>query len=259
MELSDLTPPLYYLVVCGAAQVTAFLLDKNPNINELSPSIAEHGFALAAAACKGNINIIKLLLDHGAEVNLQGGRLGSALQTAAFCGEEGAMQLLLDRGAEIDNKGGEHGSALQAAAFQGHNGVVQFLIEQGANVNLVGGIFGNALAAAAYFGYREVIRLLLDAGAAVNLKTGILYGNALYSAIAGDRIECAELLISRGAEVWPLGPELEKQLERIENFEREGMIARRLRRFQENPSDYIAAAKARQGDMRERWRFQLGW
>jgi hypothetical protein len=73
---------------------------------------------------------------------------------------------------------------------------VQFLIEQGANVNLVRGIFGNVLAAATYFGYREVIRLLFDAGAAVNLKTGILYRNALYSAIAGDRIECAELLIS---------------------------------------------------------------
>jgi ankyrin repeat protein len=82
---------LYYLVVCEAAQVTAFFLDKNPNINELSPFIAEHSFVLAAAAYKGNINIIKLLLDYGAEVNLQGGRLGSALQTAAFCGEEGAM------------------------------------------------------------------------------------------------------------------------------------------------------------------------
>ena len=44
-----------------------------------------------------------MLIESGADVNLQGGRYGSALQAALFRGDSVIVQLLLDNGADADN------------------------------------------------------------------------------------------------------------------------------------------------------------
>jgi hypothetical protein len=210
LELGDLATPLYYLAGLGAAQLTELLLDRGSDIDELSPRGNRYGFALAAAARMKHINIVKVLLDRGADIHLRGGAYGYALQASTYSGNESIVQLLLDRGAEV---------------------------------NLVGGEFGSALAIAVLLGRKDTIRLLLDAGANINLKTGISYGNALYTAVAAHEIHCMELLISKGAEVWPPSPKLEEELKRIEESEGKE-AADKLRKFHENPSEYIAAAKA---------------
>jgi hypothetical protein len=78
------------------------------------------------------------------------------------------------------------------------------------------------------------------------LKTGISYGNALHEAILGNEMDCVELLISKGAKVWPPGPGLEEEFERVEDFcgTRGKETVGKLRKFNKNPSGYIAAAKA---------------
>lgn len=43
--------------------------------------------------------------------------------------------MLLDKGADINVQGGEHGTALQAAAYWGGEDVVQILLRQGADMN----------------------------------------------------------------------------------------------------------------------------
>jgi len=245
MDFSDLALPLYYLAALGTTQLITFLLDRQCNvghyINELSPIGSKFGFALAAATRRRKTNIVTLLLNRGADINLQGGDFQSALQAAAYYGNDGTlqllikeganinanegsmgsalqsasfeanertMQLLLDKGAEINATGGSHGSVLQAAAQARHSrrSIVKFLIGKGADANVSGGKFGSALAAAAFFGYNDIIQLLLDERADINLKTRLSYGNALYAAIAGDKTECAEFLIKRGAKVWPPWP-----------------------------------------------------
>jgi ankyrin repeat protein len=59
---------------------------------------------------------VKLLLDRGADVNIQGGPFGNALQAAAYYGSQEIVKLLLDRGADVNIQGGAYGNALQAAA-----------------------------------------------------------------------------------------------------------------------------------------------
>lgn len=242
IEMSDLATPLYYVAARGAHQLIELLLDRKANIDELSPG-KHNDFALAAAASNKEVSTVKLLLDRGADVKLQGGYYGSALQAAAYNEDQSIIKLLLDRGADVNVKGGRFGSALQAAAFRCTKSTVQLLIDRGADVNVQGGRYGSALMAATYFGREEIIQLLLDASADINAKTGISYGSALYTAIGEGEIDCAELLISRGAEVWPPGPELEREFQRIEDIESEyGIIS--VRAFQEDPNGYIAVEKA---------------
>jgi ankyrin repeat protein len=43
------------------------------------------------------------------------------------------IQLLVEHGVNVNAQGGNYGSALQAASFNGHIDIVQLLIEQGAD------------------------------------------------------------------------------------------------------------------------------
>ncbi|KAJ5320720.1 hypothetical protein N7476_003722 [Penicillium atrosanguineum] len=57
-----------------------------------------------------------------------GGAYGNALQAALLDGDHEIVKLLLDKGADINAQGGEHGSALQAASSKGHHEIIKLLL-----------------------------------------------------------------------------------------------------------------------------------
>ncbi|KAK4220982.1 ankyrin repeat-containing domain protein, partial [Podospora fimiseda] len=67
--------------------------------------------ALQAASSEGHQEIVKLLLDKGADVNAQGGFYGNALQAASSEGHQQIVKLLLDKGADVN----AHGSSQEVA------------------------------------------------------------------------------------------------------------------------------------------------
>ena len=159
-----------------------------------------YGYALYAAACKGEVEVIRLLLDKGASVNVQNEEFGIALQAAASHGEVEVLKLLLNKGANVNAQGGEFGNALQAATCRGRKEVIELLLDKGANVTAQGGRYGNALQAAVYSGEVEAVRLLLDKGANINAQGGE-YGNALQAAVWMGKAEIIQLLLEKGADV----------------------------------------------------------
>ncbi|EXU98136.1 ankyrin repeat protein, partial [Metarhizium robertsii] len=91
-----------------------------------------YGNALQAASFRGHLEIVKLLLDKGADVNAQGGLYGTTLHAASSGGHLEIVQLLLDKGADVNAQGGEYGTALQGASSRGHLEIVQLLQGRGA-------------------------------------------------------------------------------------------------------------------------------
>jgi ankyrin repeat protein len=91
--------------------------------------------ALLWASERGHSEIIRLLLEKGADINAQGGENGNAIQCAAREGNLEIVQLLLEKGADINAQGGEYDNALQGAVRRGHLEIVQLLLENGADVN----------------------------------------------------------------------------------------------------------------------------
>ncbi|KAJ7469244.1 ankyrin repeat-containing domain protein [Mycena latifolia] len=76
-------------------------------------------------------------------------------------GEKEIVQLLLQSGADGNLQGGTYGSVLACAAFTGKKDIIQILLQSGADVNL-GGKYGSALAAAYKSRNKEIAKLFLD-------------------------------------------------------------------------------------------------
>ncbi|KAK7906364.1 hypothetical protein PG985_016370 [Apiospora marii] len=66
-------------------------------------------------------------------VNTQGGKYGNALQAASVRGSQEVVRLLLEKGADVHAQGGKYGNALQAASLRGSQEVVRLLLEKGAD------------------------------------------------------------------------------------------------------------------------------
>ncbi|KAJ7059385.1 hypothetical protein C8F01DRAFT_989269, partial [Mycena amicta] len=199
---SDLPPgsPVYWAApasVEGHLDVVQLLLECGAKVNMQGEL---HGNALSTASAKGHLDIAQLLLEHGANINAQGGPDGNALQAASAGGHLDVAQLLLEHGADVNAQGGRYANALQAAAARGHLDVVRLLLEHGADINMQAGHYGNALQAASVEGHHNVVRLLLDHGAGVNEQGGP-YQNALPAASACGHLDVVQLLLERGADV----------------------------------------------------------
>ena len=91
---------------------------------------------MSLAAEVGNAEILKLLLDAGANADSPNPEGQTALMAVARTGNVEAAQLLLDHGATVDAKekwGGQ--TALMWASARRHPEMMKFLIAKGADVN----------------------------------------------------------------------------------------------------------------------------
>jgi hypothetical protein len=99
---------------------------------------------------------MKLLLDKGVDPNVAGKEYSNALQEASAIGHKQIVRLLLEAGADVNAEGGGlYGSALQAASARGHEQVVRLLLDHGADVNAQGGEHYSSTLQAALTGLHE--------------------------------------------------------------------------------------------------------
>jgi ankyrin repeat protein len=105
-------------------------------------------------------------------INTNKGKFGTALQAACFNGDERTTHILLNNGADPNIQGGQFGTPLQAACFGGFENIVRLLLDNGANVSIEKGLYGTALQAAAFRGQENLVRLLIQAGADVKSQGG---------------------------------------------------------------------------------------
>ena len=109
------------------------LIKDSPDLINAPDGVGET--LLDTAAAKGNMGVVKLLLDSGAAVDgLQQPGL-TALHYAAGNGHKAAVDLLLSKGAKPDTRTEGGVTALHLAARNGYESVVKALLAAGAPVN----------------------------------------------------------------------------------------------------------------------------
>jgi hypothetical protein len=95
---------------------------------------------------------------------------GSEICIASSYGQLKVVQLLVENGADVNTPSELHGPPLVAASAAGHKSIIRFLLENGADVNARGGRYGSALHAALAEGCEQIVQLLIKHGADVNLQ-----------------------------------------------------------------------------------------
>ncbi|GAX77737.1 hypothetical protein CEUSTIGMA_g5180.t1 [Chlamydomonas eustigma] len=163
----------------------------------------EPGALLIAAAKGGNLNVVKDLLDKGADKEAMDENEGTALHYAAEEGYKDVVALLIEKGANKEAKDKKYRcTALHYAAMKGHKDVVALLIEKGANKEANNDQEYGCMAPhyAAYSGHKDVVdALLIEKGSnkAAKSNNG---GTALhYAAVRGHK-DVVALLIDKGAD-----------------------------------------------------------
>lgn len=153
------------------------------------------------AAEHGHIDNVRLLIEQGADVDMQDNRGGvSPLYWAAEQGHSEIVTILIENGANVDHGGAYDARPLHAAARHGHIDIVQLLIAQGAEVDPQNTSSITPLGYAVMNEHIRVVEMLLEQG--VDASDQDRYGyTPLNNAVADENSEIAQLLLDYGADV----------------------------------------------------------
>ncbi len=79
------------------------LINAGADVNQVSPEACQlRGFPLVHAVKLGDMECAQLLLDSGADVNIQSGTMASSIQMAATLPGGAMLELLVQRGADVN-------------------------------------------------------------------------------------------------------------------------------------------------------------
>ncbi len=127
------------------------------------------GTGLMIAAATGNIPLMQLFVERGANPNKTNAADEQALMHAAWRGQLEAVKWLLANGARI-NREPIKWTALHYAVFAGHEQVAAYLISQGANINARSTNGSSVLMMAVFEGHEALARRLIAQGADTSIK-----------------------------------------------------------------------------------------
>lgn len=194
--------------------------------------------ALSVASLRGHFDIIRLLLDAGADTEqlqwtplMHAAVFGKAQDVRSFlqkrpytrererfgrtafllaiqAGLPDNARVLLEKGASANESGAQGKSALMYAAAANHPELVVWLMKEGASVNAADDYGRTALMGACESGAEEVVPLLLKAGADLTIKND--FGETAAKLVRSP--ELFRLLIAHGADWNEADTELKRTL-----------------------------------------------
>lgn len=161
---------------------------------------AENVTHLHWAAINNRIEISKLFLSRGAEVDAVGGELKSTpLHWAARQGHFQMVMLLMQHGADPNIKDGEGCSGLHLAAQFGHTAIVAYLVAKCCHINDTD---ANGMTALMWSCFRatqglDPTRLLLTLGASTSMRDNLHGNTPLHWALLAKNLHAVAQLVTK--------------------------------------------------------------
>ena len=163
--------PLVVAVLSDAFEVFQYILGFDVNLEQETSAIIEGGYPvegatpLWTASTLGRLKFVRLLVDHGVDIEHTTDSRSTPLRGAAFDGHCDVCEFLIDRGADIDKPNQVGQSPLTIAAAMKKTDCVRLLIRKGASVNHRGHNGDTPLHVCVESGAVEIARILVEAGA----------------------------------------------------------------------------------------------
>ena len=213
--------PLTLAAEEGATEIMQILLGSGPSADTSAdgedkeaastPSIGSE--ALYTAVEKGDHEMVRLLVEAGADVNAAEGFGGNTpLHEAVEQGDVEMVKILVAAGADVNAEGFMSRTPLTLAAEEGATEIMQILLGSGPDADTPAdgedkeaastpSIGSEALYTAVEKGDHEMVRLLVEAGADVNAAEGFGGNTPLHEAVEQGDVEMVKILVAAGADV----------------------------------------------------------
>ncbi|WP_313950397.1 ankyrin repeat domain-containing protein [Accumulibacter sp.] len=143
-------------LISGDTSWAIKLVDQGMNVNSVD---AAGNTLLMQAVQRDNADLLGQLLQRRARLNTRNRNSETALSLAAFKGDLAIVRRLVEAGADVNLYGWP---PLIYAAFNGHTAVVKYLLAKAADVNAITENGSTALFFAARFGHQQIVELLLQ-------------------------------------------------------------------------------------------------
>lgn len=161
------------------------------------------GRPIHLAATKGFLAIVRILVDHGADIDANDGfNRSTPLHLAAMADQPAVIDFLVSRGADVEARDIEGRTPLFVAASFGSGNAAGKLVSLGADINAFDDNYGlGPLHIAASHGHAGIVKLLISSGADVNMRTSTTRQSPLHFASSKDRADVARVLLDNGANI----------------------------------------------------------
>ena len=153
--------PLHYAAACNMHDIATFLIvEHSQDVNSLGFDMEET--PLHVSSHWGHVEIARILLEHGADIEARDKNYWSPLERASTEGHVELVQVLLEYGAEANARDAERCTPLYLAWDFGRPAVIRALLRHGADVRAR---YKNDQTLLHQVEEEEVTRLLLEYGA----------------------------------------------------------------------------------------------
>lgn len=194
-DVKDGKSALHCAFVYKQHSAIRLLIDHGANVNDKS---SDGLTPLIRAICDKNEDLVWLLIKKGADVDQQDGKGRLPLHYAIKLKSKSITWLLVSNKANVTIRNVNIPSVLDLALQKGEYSVAWLLCQHGADINMVDDKGMTALHRACIVGKLKDSKFLLDSG--IDLRAKDTAGStALHYAVVEGREEIVQLLISRGS------------------------------------------------------------
>jgi len=191
--------PLHWACRGVHFEVLKYLLEKGADVNAKT----NNGDApLHYAVLSGNINIVKQLLDHGAYHSIKNSNSDTPLNIAVATRSKDLMEILLEKGAEYDDSGVKALNMLQISARNGFEKMFKILVEKEGD-RLFADKEKNkwTMQDAITGGSMELVNILVDRKIPIEKKADIYGWTVIHYAANNGRLPMIEYLVKNEIDI----------------------------------------------------------
>jgi ankyrin repeat protein len=197
---------LMFAAIRGFNEILLYLIEKGADINAVAGEGKIARTALTMSAWNNHIEILEMLLKHGAKVNLkvENKTFISPLIWPAYWGRTEIVEILLRHGANVNGDDNTGSTALFYAVMNEQKRLVKLLLDHESNVNHVNKVGNTPLHMISHWRKRlihqkEIVSMLVEKGAKVNVQNSNL-STPLHNAVFNRLSDIVTLLLKHGAE-----------------------------------------------------------
>ena len=198
-DIDDLNPLentlLYTACYSGSLEIVKYLVENGADLNKKCHS---RRLPIHVAAGCGFQNIVEYLIENGSKIDSLDEELRTPLHLSLLYKHPEIAILLIKKNSKVNFL--ETISPIHLACMEGYKNVVECLIEHDADVNILSPTNIFPLKQACSYGHMDIFELLLNNGANIDMQTDES-SSVLHLAIKKKDIELVRIIVRRGADV----------------------------------------------------------